>query len=441
MGSAVPRDSLTPAAVRADAPAIGAAPGAGPSARARDEARIGLYVHVPFCAVRCEYCDFATGTISAAAVARYLGALEREITLRAEHARGVRFSSVFFGGGTPSALSARHFTQVWSMLRDHFELAPDAEITLEANPESVRPTLLEAWANAGVNRLSMGAQSFDPQELTRLGRIHDAEQPARAMALARAHGFRRLSLDLMFGFPGHRADSFRRTIETALAIDPEHLSTYCFIPEPETPMGRAVLQGALTLPEPDEQAELYDELTATLEHAGYACYEISNFCRADGEARHNLVYWLRRDYLGLGPSAHGLWRGVRFGNRPGLFDWAARLESGRAWASEEPETETTRAEEIVMLGLRLASGLRASDYESSVWHDVVARFGRSLERAVTTGRLIAEPGGVRIAPTNRFVSDDVIAWVLADAERVGFDSLGNRSVPSAPCLTPHFPAP
>jgi len=431
MGTAVPRDPLT----------VVGEPALGPGPRARDEARVGLYVHVPFCSVRCDYCDFATGTISAAAVARYLEALAREIERRAESARGVQFSSVFFGGGTPSALSARHFEQVWAMIRGHFELARDAEITLEANPESVRPALLDAWAQAGVNRLSMGAQSFDPNELERLGRIHDAEQPGRAAALARAHGFRRLSLDLMFGFPGASAETFRATLDRALEIDPEHLSAYCYIAEPDTPMGRAVLQGELTLPEPEEQAELYDEMTATLARAGHACYEISNFCRPDAEARHNLVYWLRRDYLAVGPSSHGLWRGVRYGNRPGLYDWAARLASSRAWASEEPETDSSRAEEIVMLGLRLADGLRANDYAPSEWHEVTARFGRAFERAVATERLLQDGGCVRIAPEHRFVSDDIIAWVLADSERVGFDSVGNRSVPSAPCLVPHFPAP
>ncbi len=411
-------------------------------ARARNDARVGLYVHVPFCAVRCEYCDFATGTISADAVTRYLEALAREMALRAESARGVRFTSVFFGGGTPSALSARHFRQVWSAIREHFEIAPDAEITLEANPESVRPALLDAWAEAGVNRLSMGAQSFDPDELVRLGRIHDADRPAEAVALARRHGFRRLSLDLMFGFPGHGAKTFRATIERVLAIDPEHVSAYCFIPEADTPMGRATLAGEVALPGPDEQAELYDELTETLARAGHACYETSNFCRPDAEARHNLVYWLRRDYLGIGPSSHSLWRGVRYGNRPGLYDWAARVTQGRAWASEEPESEASRSEEIVMLGLRLAGGLRATDYTTSEWHDVLARFGPSIERAISMERLVERDGAILVARAHRFVSDDVIAWVAADAERRGFDSSGNRSVPSAAsCLVPVSPAP
>ncbi|TMQ56418.1 MAG: radical SAM family heme chaperone HemW [Candidatus Eisenbacteria bacterium] len=269
---------------------------------AREDARAGLYVHVPFCATRCTYCDFSSGALSAAAVERYLLGVEREIARRAPAAGALAFTSVFFGGGTPSALSARHFRRVWRALTASFTIAEGAEITLEANPESVRGALLEAWAEAGVNRLSMGAQSFVSEELEALGRIHSAERPAEAFALARAHGFRRLSLDLMFGFPGHTIERWRRTVEAALALEPEHLSAYCFIPEAGTPLGNAVLAGERALPAPEEHAESYEALARWIEPAGYTRYETSNFCRAGGEARHNLVYWLRRPYVGLGPS-------------------------------------------------------------------------------------------------------------------------------------------
>src|SRR5262249_54421661 len=168
-------------------------------------------------------------------------------------------------------------------LRSSFAIARAAEITLEANPESVRPALLDAWAEAGVNRLSMGAQSFAPEELEALGRIHSADRPAQALALARAHGFQRLSLDLMFGFPGHTPERWRRTVESALALAPEHLSAYCFIPEPGTPLGNAVLQGRQALPAPEEQAESYAALSDWIAPAGYAAYETSNFCRPGGE--------------------------------------------------------------------------------------------------------------------------------------------------------------
>lgn len=416
----------------------------GPGEAARAEARVGLYVHVPFCAVRCTYCDFSSGTLSAAALERYLVGIEREAARRAPMAAGVTFSSVFFGGGTPSALSARHFGRLWNTLRSHVAIAPDAEITLEANPESVRPALLDAWASAGVNRLSMGAQSFDPDELARLGRIHDAARPAEAMALARAHGFRRLSLDLMFGFPGHTPARFAATLERALELAPEHLSAYCFIPEAGTPLGDEVLRGAAVLPDTGAQADLYATLGERLERAAYGIYETSNFCLPGAEARHNLVYWLRRDYLGLGPSAHGLWRGARHGNHYGAERWAAALESGRGCDTVEPETARSCADEIVMLGLRLATGLRARDYAPRDWGEVMRHYERPFRDAVATGRLAQTPDGVRVRPEHRFLADDVIAWLMAAADRdataredhdptpprtrAAFDSLGTPSL-------------
>ena len=388
----------------------------GPSAAARAAAGLGLYVHVPFCARRCEYCDFATGALSGPAVERYLAALETEARRRAGAARGVRFTSVFFGGGTPSALSSRHFARVWKTLRDHFEIARDAEITLEANPESVRPALLEAWAAAGVNRLSMGAQSFDAEELKRLGRIHDAERPGEAVALARAHGFERLSIDLMFGFPGHVPRTWERTLDSAIALDLEHLSAYCFIPEPDTPLGAATLGGRATPITAEAQADLYEMLTERASAAGYRFYETSNVARLGGECRHNLVYWLRRDYLALGPSAHGLWRGERYANHRDRDAWADALERGLPCDMREPETPVSRADEIVMLGLRLGRGLDRVDHPAH-WSEMERRYGRAFDRAVATGRLEPTARGYRIATAHRFVADDVIAWLMAMAER------------------------
>ncbi|MEK7823994.1 MAG: radical SAM family heme chaperone HemW [Candidatus Eisenbacteria bacterium] len=389
----------------------------GPGASARAEARVGLYVHVPFCAVRCAYCDFSSGTLSATAVERYLAGMEREAAWRAPQAEGVAFTSVFFGGGTPSAFSGRQFARLWRALRSHVTIAPGAEITLEANPESVRPALLDAWAAAGVNRLSMGAQSFDPQELSRLGRIHDAARPGAAFALARAHGFRRLSLDLMFGFPGHTPARFAATLERALALAPEHLSTYCFIPEAGTPLGDEVLRGAAGLPDPGQQADLYASLCERLAGGGFGIYETSNFCRPGAEARHNLVYWLRRDYLGLGPSAHGLWRGARYGNHYGMGRWAASLEADRACDTVEPESARSRADEIVMLGLRLATGLAAGDHPPARWGEVTRRYRCAFRDALATGRLERTAGGVRVPRRHRFLADDVIAWLMAAADR------------------------
>ena len=390
-----------------------------PSRAVRDEAQAGLYVHVPFCAVRCRYCDFATGPLSSVLLERWLGALERECALRAPLAAGVRFSSLFFGGGTPSALSARHFGRVMAALTAAFELAPGAEITLEANPESVRAPLLEAWARAGVNRLSFGVQSFDPEELARLGRIHDAERPAEAVRLARTHGFSNLSLDLMFGFPGHTPGRWHETLSRTLASAPAHVSAYCYIPEAGTPMGDAVAVGTEPLPPVAEQAEAYAMLDAAMVAAGYACYETSNFARPGAEARHNLVYWLRRPYLGLGPSAHSLWEGERWGNHRDTLRWAEVLESGRAPEAErEPPAPELEDEERLMLALRLGSGLDPHDHPPIAWARFLDRTTRALDDAIAAGRLERTgDGGWRIPAGQRFVADDTIAWIAARAGR------------------------
>jgi oxygen-independent coproporphyrinogen III oxidase len=386
-----------------------------PDPHVRDEARDGLYVHVPFCAVRCAYCDFATGPISAAKVERYLDAFEREVARRAPAASNTRFRTVFFGGGTPSALSARHFRRLTHALRGGFVIDPNAEMTLEANPETVGDALLEAWREVGVNRLSMGVQSFEPGELERLGRIHGPARPFEAADRARRAGFTRLSVDLMFGFPGHDAAPWRHTLARTLELGVEHVSAYCFIPEDETPLGIALLRGEVTLPSPEAQADRYAELTGTLGAAGYDGYETSNFARPGGEARHNLVYWLRRRWLGLGPSAHGLWSGGRYANHRVLERWATALERDEACDTFEPETDTTIADEIVMLALRLGSGLVASDHTPEDWRRVVTRYGPALERATAEGRLETREGGWRVPPRYRFVADDVIAWLMARA--------------------------
>lgn len=391
-------------------------PFAGPGARARDESRRALYVHVPFCAAPCPYCHFSKDGLSRAAVERYLTAMDREAALRAPLAEGMAFTSVFFGGGTPSALAPWAFERLWASLTDRFAIAPGAEITLEANPETVKPGLLDAWAAAGVNRLSMGVQSFVPEELAALGRLHDEKRPGEAFALARAHGFRRLSLDLMFGYPGHGPERWARTLAAALALDPEHVSAYGFIPEDGTPLGDALRRGEVVGVPPELEADLYAQAEEAFAGAGLAMYETSNWSRPDAESRHNLTYWLRRDHLALGPSAHGLWQGIRRANAFSLGDWAARLERGEEPASDvEYETPESRADEVVMLALRLGSGLVLTDLAPVVRDEVLARHGAALEAAVAGGRLERTADGWRIPASQRFVADDTIAWLAVRA--------------------------
>jgi oxygen-independent coproporphyrinogen-3 oxidase len=391
-------------------------PADGPTLAARAEAGHALYVHVPFCAAPCPYCHFSKDRLSGPGVERWLAALEREAALRAPAAAGVRLRSVYFGGGSPSAIPARAFTRAWRTIASHFELAPGAEVTLEANPESTGPAALAAWAEAGVNRLSFGVQSFVPSELASLGRLHDERRPAAAFALARSHGFRRLSLDLMFGFPGHTSANWARTLEEALALEPEHVSAYGFIPEDGTPLGDAVRRGAARTVEPEEEADLHAQADERLGAAGLAPYETSNWSRPGAECRHNLSYWLRRDHLALGPSGHALWSGERYANAHSLGDWATRLEQGADPAAErEAETLESRADECLLLGLRLAAGLDAADHAPEVARGLEDRFGAALDAGAREGRLERAGGAWRVPARHRFVADEVIAWLLARA--------------------------
>ena len=388
----------------------------GPDAAARAHARTALYVHVPFCAAPCPYCHFSKEHLSAAAVERWLSGLEREAALRAPVAEGVAFSSVFFGGGTPSAIAPHAFARAWRAVRANFTLERDAEITLEANPETVKPGLLQAWAEAGVNRLSMGVQSFVPAELEALGRLHDERKPGEAFALARAHGFRRLNLDLMFGYPGHTAATWARTLEAALALEPEHVSAYGYIVEEGTPLGDAVRRGEAEPVAPELEAELHAQADAAFARAGLAPYETSNWSRPGAECRHNLTYWLRRDYLALGPSSHGLWRGERYENARAMPVWAAALERGEDPAvAREPETPASRTEEAVMLALRLASGLDVRDFPPMLREELEMRYAGAFADAHAGGRLERAPHGWRIPAGMRFVADDTIAWLAVRA--------------------------
>jgi oxygen-independent coproporphyrinogen-3 oxidase len=325
------------------------------------------------------------------------------------------------------------------VLRAHFAFAPGAEVTLEANPESVKAPLLEAWRRAGVNRLSIGVQSFEPDELARLGRIHDAARPAHAVALAREHGFERLSLDLMFGFPGHTTKAFERTLDRALDLATEHLSAYAFIVEAGNPLSDDVLAGRLEVASDDLQADLHALFLERAGSVGLRFYETSNVSRPGAEARHNLVYWLRRDYLALGPSAHGLWRGERWGNRFATESWAAAAVEGAApEESREVCTPESVADEIVLLGLRLGRGLERDAYASSDWQLLERRFGAAFAAAEREGRLQRTPSGWRVPASHRFVADDTIAWLAARSLAV--DSLSGGSLESSPCPTPLSPA-
>ncbi len=383
--------------------------GAGPGPPRTGPA--GLYVHVPFCRALCTYCAFAKGEYDAARAEFWLEALAREIAHRAETTWSGRPSvdTVFLGGGTPSTLTPAQWARLAGILVAGFEILPGAEFTSEANPESFDEATAAAMRAAGVNRVSLGAQSLDPGELSMLGRIHGAEAVGRAVRTAREAGFENVSLDLMFGLPEQSEDMFAETLTGVLALEPEHLSAYCLGLEPGTPLAEAVGSGARPRPDDEIARRQYERLVAAAAAAGLDLYEISNFARPGRACRHNLRYWRREPVIGLGPSAHAFYDGTRWVNPAPLERWAAAYApEGRA-PRPHPVPEADARFEWVFLRLRLAEGLDPEEFERTWETGFAAVHGETVDRLVAGGMLQWSGGRLALRPEARFVSDAVFA--------------------------------
>lgn len=317
-----------------------------------------VYLHVPFCARRCSYCDFSIAVRRDVPVDEYLAALERELAIRFADRQPSEVDTIYLGGGTPSRLGGAGVARAVALVQRWFPLARGGELTVEANPEDVTSSAVEAWAGAGVNRLSLGAQSFDSGVLEWMHRTHDAGAAERSVAVARAGGIDDLSLDLIFALPAQLERDFRADVERLLALEPSHVSLYGLTVEPSTPLGRWVARG--TAVERTEEGYEAEYLVAheLLAGAGFDHYEVSNYARPGRRARHNSAYWSGAPYVGLGPAAHGFDGEVRRWNARAYRDWLDRVAAGRdPVEGEEPLTPDNRVAEEVYLGLRSDRGL------------------------------------------------------------------------------------
>ncbi len=310
---------------------------------------LGLYIHIPFCHARCGYCDFVTFTGKDDQRTSYIQALSQEIDLYPCST----LSTVFLGGGTPSVLEPQQIDVLFQKIKNHFTLDSEAEITLEANPESITPAQLQAWRDASINRLSIGLQAYDDTLLKAMGRLHSVHQFETAYRAAREAGFSNINIDLIYGFVGQSMESWKHTLRSALALQPEHLSLYALAIEEHTPFGAA----GVTVNN-DLQAEMYAWARSTLTQNGYPQYEISNFALPGKACRHNLIYWHGQDYLGLGVGAVGCTRGTRWENQKNLGPYYKDIAAGRKPIQlEETLDARTLKFERLMLGLRLREGV------------------------------------------------------------------------------------
>lgn len=374
---------------------------------------LALYLHIPFCRSKCAYCDFASYPEALSLLPAYLDALRKEIAqaARAYGRREVR--TVFLGGGTPSLLSGRQLTELMAALRASFELLPEAEITMEANPGTLNAENLAAYRDAGVNRLSLGAQAGQERLLQALGRIHRWQDVTQAVRMVREAGFDNLSIDLIFGLPGQTPEDWRETLEAAVALDVEHLSCYALILEPGTPLHTLYTQGEITLPNEETEREMYQSSIDFLAEAGYAQYELSNFAKPGYPCRHNLVYWERGEYLGLGTAAHSLMGERRFGNTPSLTEYLAAMEpEGSPVVECEEVTEEGKTEELIMLGLRLNKGLDGDTFRRETGHDLMVCYEKQIERLTSQGLLESDGRHLRLTRRGMDVHSAVVADLL-----------------------------
>ena len=339
------------------------------SAATTTPAPVSVYVHVPFCTVKCAYCDFNSYAGMEDAMPAWESALLTELRAWAPVVAGRPVPTVFIGGGTPSLLEGASIARILDAIRDGYALGDGAEITLEANPESVRPERLAAYRAAGVNRLSMGVQSLEPGELAFLDRLHDAERARWAFETARAAGFDNINCDLIFGLPGQSPAAWRRSLDGVASWGPDHLSCYGLTVEDGTPLAQRVAEGRVTEADPDVVAEMSEWTEERLAALGYRQYEISNWARpaaggASRACRHNLVYWRQGEYVGVGPGAHGFVDGVRYAIERSPARYVAALAGAAGedarWAavvSQEAVDPETAAVDATVLGLRLNAGI------------------------------------------------------------------------------------
>jgi oxygen-independent coproporphyrinogen-3 oxidase len=349
----------------------------------------GLYVHVPFCLTRCGYCDFNAYAGLDALQPRYLRGLVAEAQLAAPGWDGATIDSVFLGGGTPTTIGPDDLGGLLETIRGTFEVAGDAEVTVEANPDTVDEASLVALHAAGFTRISIGAQSFDPTVLRSLERVHRPDAVRRTVAAARAGGYDDLNLDLIYGAHGETLGSWERTLAETIALAPEHVSAYALTIEPATPLGRAVARGEVPPPDPDVQADMFQLACAMLRDAGYGHYEVSNWARPGHECRHNLGYWRRQPYIGLGAGAHSYRDDRRWWNVRPPEEYLATVERGELPVGGEETLDPGDAYlEEVFLRLRILEGVPAS------W---VA--GGRADPFVASGLLVDDDGA--LVPTER----------------------------------------
>jgi oxygen-independent coproporphyrinogen-3 oxidase len=368
---------------------------------------IGLYLHIPFCSSICNYCNFNRGLFEAGLKNRYVEALAREIR---SAATGEPADSLFFGGGTPSLLEPAEISRLIAACRDAFAVTPDAEITLETNPETSSSERMAGFRRAGVNRVSFGVQSFREAELRRLGRVHSSIRAREAVAEARAAGFDNVSLDLMMWLPQQTRADWEESVEALTTVGPDHASLYLLELYPNAPLKEEMARAGWSLAPDEDAAAMYLWSLERLDRAGYRQYEISNVARPGRQSRHNLKYWQDGEWLGFGCGAHSTRAGARWKNMSGTEDYIRTVQAGGSPATERRAlTPTERLEEALFTGLRLTEGVDIAAAGARYNIDVWARYGDGLAPFLADGLLVRDGPRLRLTPEGMLVANEVMA--------------------------------
>ena len=367
---------------------------------------LGLYVHVPFCSAICNYCNFNRGLFDEALKTRYVDALLAEIE---RHGDGTAADTIYFGGGTPSLLEPTEVERIIDACSRHFALAGDAEVTLEANPDSVTEPRLRAYATAGVNRLSIGVQSFRDEELRRLSRLHEAARAREAYAEAQRAGFDNISLDLMMWLPGQRVEEWLESVDEAIALGPAHLSLYMLEVYPNAPLRDEMARAHWSQAPDEDVAAMYLTAMERLEEAGYRQYEISNVARPGRQSRHNLKYWTDGEWAGFGCGAHSTRRGVRWKGVAATEEYVRRALAGASTVVDERRLSAEeRLGDALFTGLRLVEGVDLEAIRVRYGVDVWERYGYELKRFAEAGILRREGSRLWLTREGMLVAHEIM---------------------------------
>lgn len=375
---------------------------------------LSIYIHIPFCVRKCLYCDFLSFALpeTTESIESYVYLLEQEILSEAEKYREHHIISVFFGGGTPSLLTPGAVVRIMEALRRCYHMMPDAEVTIEANPGTVTRDKLQEYITAGINRVSIGLQSADDEELARIGRIHDYQAFQETYMLAGEAGFQNINIDLMSALPGQSVDSYRETLRRVAHFRPEHISAYSLILEEGTPLYER--QGEYRFPTEEEDREMYLLTESYLSSCGYHRYEISNYALEGYECRHNKVYWQRGDYVGFGLGAASMVQNVRWSNPAEIDKYEMKVQDPVFMPERQVLTKKEQMEEFMFLGLRMMCGVSRQEFFCRFGRQMEEVYGGTLKKMCRQGLLVCGEEYVKLTERGIDVSNYVMAEFLLD---------------------------